>query len=758
MAGEDRKTTSLPSRRRLFSALTAVLLLAGGFGARAQTPEAPPLRIQRIQGPIAVDGDLSDPGWRDAAEISDFYETNPGDNVRPAVATRAWVAYDDRYFYIAVRCDDPDPASIRAPYVDRDTVASDQDFCGIMLDTRGDGRAALEFFVNPRGIHDDGVINDANGNENFSPDLFWDSAARITETGWQAELRIPFSSLRYSGSSPVFRLLVYRNRPREFRYQYFSRPLPRGSNCLLCHAQQVMGLENLPTGSHWVAAPFLAARREWRPVGDPGTPLGRRTTGRDGGLDVKWLPNADHAVDFTLNPDFSQVESDTAHISVNRRFALFYPEKRPFFMEGVDLLDTPIDAVYTRTITNPRWGVRSTGKVAGTEYTVLAAEDQGGGSVILPGAQSSSFARQDFETTDVIARLRRSSGTSFWGLLFTGRENGGGSFNRVFGPDFQWRLGEQDTLAAQLLLSRSQTPDRPDLAAEWDGGDLQGHALYVKYVHETRSHYEALRLEDLSEGFRADAGFVPRVGYRRARLDTGWNFYPQEGFFSRVTPEIVLQTFWDRKGGILESHVWPGVYAQGKHSLFASLYANRDTERVGGVLLRRSQVYFEASLSPSPVLSRISGYGEVGGQFDYANVRVGRGAFLGTSATVRPGQHLTLQFNAERQWLNSERAGWRGRLFTAQTARLKAVYVLSSRTFLRAIVQFQDLRQNGDLYPYPVPARSGGLSSSLLFAYRLNWQTVFYAGAGDDQVFDPSGRRLNAGRQVFFKVSYAFSR
>lgn len=738
--------------RRLTALFPAVLL---AVSAAAQPAV---LSIHRAAGPISVDGDLSDPGWKGAAEISEFYETNPGDNVPPNVATTAWVTFDDAYFYVAIRCDDDDPASIRAPYVDRDTVYSDQDFAGIMLDTRGDGRAALELFVNPRGIHDDGVINDANGNENFSPDLFWDSAARITERGWQAEMRIPFASLRYSGSSPRWRLLVYRNRPREYRYQIFSRPLPRDSNSLLAQAAVVEGLEGLPTGSHVVAAPFVAGTRSREPEGGPGSPLGPSESRLDGGLDVKWLQSADHAVDLTVNPDFSQVESDTAQISVNRRFALFYPEKRPFFMEGVDLFDTPIDAVYTRTVTDPSWGLRATGKAAGTEYTLLSAYDRGGGSAILPGPQFSSLAPQDFASTVVIGRLRRSLGGSFAGLLFTDRENEGGSYNRVLGPDFQWRPSNRVTVAGQFLFSKSLTPDRPDLADEWDGGGLSGHAFSLKAVYETKSHYEVLRLEDFSSGFRADSGFVPRVGYRKARLDVGRISYPEGGFFSRVTPEVVLQTFWDRKGGILESHLWPGVSVQGKHSLFASLYYNRDAERVGGRLLKRDQVYFEASLSPSPVLARVNAYGEVGGQFDYANARVGRGAFLGTSATVRPGEHLTLQLNAERQWVNGARGSRRGHLFTAQTARLKAVYVLSARAFLRAIVQWEDVRQNGDLYPFPVPPRSGGLRSSLLYAYRLNWQTLFYVGAGDDRTLDPSGRRLPAGRQVFFKVSYAFSR
>jgi len=223
-------------------------------------------------------------------------------------------------------------------------------------------------------------------------------------------------------------------------------------------------------------------------------------------------------------------------------------------------------------------------------------------------------------------------------------------------------------------------------------------------------------------------------------------------------PDFVASAYWDRKGDLLERHIWPGLFVQGKRSLYGSVYFNRDAVRVGDVLLRRSLVYFEGSLSPSAFLARLSCHGTVGGQYDYANVRSGSGADLRLSATIRPNDHLTLQFDGARQWVDSERDGVKGRLFTAQTVRLKGVYILSSKAFLRAIVQYEDVRQDPRLHPYPVARRSGALSSSVLYAYRVNWQTVLYLGAGDDQVLDPAGARLKAGRQVFFKISYAFQR
>jgi len=240
------------------------------------------------------------------------------------------VTYDDEALWFAVRCDDPDPSKIRAPYVDRDLVIGNQDNVALFLDTRNDRRSAQEFRVNPRGIQADGVFNDANFNEDFSPDFHYQAAARITPTGWTAEMKIPLSTLRYAGSDPqTWRILVWRNYPRDFRYALYSSPLPPGSNCYLCHMREISGFTGLPSSSHLVVAPYASTQDVASAT--PGDTLGEGETKGRVGVDVKWSPSADTAVDLTVNPDFSQVEGDVAQIAVNNRFALFFPEKRPFF-------------------------------------------------------------------------------------------------------------------------------------------------------------------------------------------------------------------------------------------------------------------------------------------------------------------------------------------------------------------------------------------------------------------------------------------
>src|SRR6266536_1338638 len=225
-------------------------------------------------------------------------------------------------------------------------------------------------------------------------------------------MRIPFSSLRYKSADPqTWGILLYRNYPRGFRYQFASARFPRGGNCTSCRENRLTGLERLPGGGHLVAAPYLnASEAAHRRDGTAGAPLVGERVKPHAGFDVKYSPNADNPIDFAVKPDFSQVESDTAQISANERFALFFPEKRPFFLEGVDLFQTPIQAVYTRTITSPRWGGRLTGKEAGVRYTALVAEDAGGGRAILPGPNGSSSADQDFGSSVSLARAKRDIG------------------------------------------------------------------------------------------------------------------------------------------------------------------------------------------------------------------------------------------------------------------------------------------------------------------------------------------------------------
>jgi hypothetical protein len=524
------------SRRALLPLLlaaAATVLPAKSSGQTALAGES--IRVGRLTSPVTIDGDLSDEAWQHATRIDRWYETQPGDNVEPGVKNVGYLAYDEHYLYAAFEFADPNPSAMRAPFSDRDNVGNGyNDYGGILLDPRNTGSTGVFFVVTPRNIQYDSITDDASG-ENSAPDFFWDSATRITPLGWTLEMRIPFSSLRYRHVDPqTWRILLYRNYPRDRHYQFYSARLPRDGNCFVCRANVLSGLEALPAGGHLVAAPYVSASDTAQPSGDLGTPLVDGSLHSHVGLDVKYLPNADNAIDLTLKPDFSQIESDTAQISTNERFALFYPEKRPFFLEGVDLFSTPIQAVYTRTITTPDAGARMTGKAGGVRYTVLVADNAAGGSAVLPGPTSSSLAPVDFASTVMVARAKRDIRLSFVGVLATDRENRDGEgHNRVVGPDFQWRPAGTDVVSGQWLFSETKTPNRPEVASEWTGQAFNGHAGVAQWSHNA-THLDWFGLyRDVSDGFRADTGFVPQVGYREGYGQTGWTFRPT-GFVSRL--------------------------------------------------------------------------------------------------------------------------------------------------------------------------------------------------------------------------------
>lgn len=732
----------------------ALFLIAIAAVASAQLP--PPVALPKTDAAIQIDGDLSDAAWQHAAKYETWYETNPGDNIEPKVKTVGWVTYDSKFLYVAVDAYDNKPSDIIAPYADHDAISGNtDDYAGIIVDTRNDGKTAYLFLVTARGVQYDAITDDAGNGEDNAPDFFWDSVAKVNDHGWTMEMRVPFSTLRYDNPNPEqWGLAIYRNWPRDRRYQMFTSKLPRDKNCFVCNFGKVTGLQGLPAGDHFVLAPYMTANQLGEARNGLGSPLVNNQVGTDAGLDFKWNPTADMAVDATINPDFSQVESDVAVISTNERFAIFLPEKRPFFLEGVELFSTPIQAVYTRTLTAPRWGARTTGKTGQYAYTALVAQDRGGGSVIIPSAFGSDFAPQEFSSIAAIGRIRRDFGRSFVSLLMTTRESEGGAHNRVFGPDFQWRLGDNHTFTGQYLISRTVTPDRPDLSPEWNGQKLNDYGAYGWYQFSSSKNDLYINYSDYGDDFRADNGFVPQVGYRGSYGEVGHTLRPK-GFFSRFRMYAFGEYQSTQDDHLLYRQVSAGFGADGKHRSFTRIRLAHDTVANAGETFDRNRIYFTEQFGVNRVISFLSLDGWWGDEVDFTNNRLGRGASLAFSATLRPTNHLQFGLSSSLRWLNIRS----DRLFTSQVERLKATYTFNPRMFLRAIVQNQRTNRDVNLYGFETAQHSGSLGTQLLFAYKINWQTVAYIGYGDlDEVVDASGDFEPSNRQIFAKVSYAFQR
>lgn len=697
--------------------------------------------------------------WQTAARVEVWFETNPGDNTEPKVKSVGYLAYDSSYLYAGFEFSDPDPRAIRAPIRDRDNVPRDTDYGGVILDPTNTGKTGIQLLANARGVQYDAIYDDSSGNEDTAPDFFWDASARIHDRGWTLELRIPFSSLRYpSGSPQTWRIMLYRNYPRDFRHQFFSTRLPRGRSCFICYSNELVGLEKLPTGGGIVFAPYVNGSYEAAPMDALGSDL-EGSFKATAGFDAKWRPNASTVIDATVNPDFSQIESDVAQITANERFALSFPEKRPFFLEGSDLFATPIQAVYTRTITDPQWGARGTGRVAGLSYTSLVVQDEGGGSVILPRSEGSEEAPQDFRSWVGIGRLRHDVGRSFVSLLATTREIDGGGHNRVLGPDFEWRLDDRHRLTGQGLLSWTRTPDRSELSPEWDGSAHSGYAGRLQWRYNSPRIDGNTIYQEISQDFRADDGYVPQAGYREGYGELGYTFRPEEGLLRRLRPFGLVDRAMDLDNDLLFQQLAAGANLDARWNSTLRLVYAFDQIRVADEVLPRHQALYTLSTSPSMTFSRIDLSGSVGQQIDFANGRTGIGADVSLGVTLQPTPHLELVLNESFRGIEIHTGGQWQRLFTARVDRLRATYSFNSRLFVRAIGQYEVTRRAPALYANPVQRKQAAFSGSALFAFKLNWQSVVFIGYGDSRVFSNDTNHLEPeARQLFLKFSYALQR
>jgi len=649
-----------------------------------------------------------------AIRLTTFYETWPGDNVAPPVRTVVAISYDAHALYVGIWAQDPDPSRVRAAYADRDNVGPGDDYVELVLDTRGDGRVGTIFRVSPRAVQADGVFNEAqfalgSNPDDLTPDFAWEARTAIGDSAWTAELRIPFTSLRYpQRERQTWGVIVQRVYPRELTHSLASVRLPRGTTCFLCHAQRVE-LTGLPTGGALAAAPYATGGKDLR-----------------AGADVKWTPGAGTALDATLRPDFSQLEADVPQLSVNSQFALFYPEKRPFFLEGSDLFQTPLQVVYTRSIAAPEWGARATGEVGRTAYTVLVTRDGGGGSAIVPGPTQSTLVTRDFASTVGLARLRTAFPRGFAGLLATDREGGG--HNRTLGSDFFWSPTGSDQLTGQLVAS-----------------DTSG-ALDLAWHHLERHAEWFADYRDVGAGFRADDGFLPQVGVRRVNAWGDAILY-RSGAIFWVSPWVQWQRITDRTTGeVVSAYRAAAIQISGVHDLYAQLRVVDERLRALDTLLTRRYGWLYLEAAPGRRLARVQLLARLGGDVDVANARPGRGAELSSTVVLHASDHLALEGMADFTWLDVQAGGVARRLFTAGIERLRATYNVTPRTAFRLVVQNERTRRDPALYLAPAAAVEGGLMVSALLTYRWGWASALYLGLEDDRP---------GQQQLFFKLQVA---
>jgi hypothetical protein len=524
--------------------------------------KAQPVRLPSFDKPPVIDGKLDDEVWKQAIVLKDFYQVQPGDNIAPSKPTEVMLGHDAKFLYIAFHCYD-EPDKVRANIPKRDNIFDD-DYVGILFDTFNDSRKAYEFDFNPLGVQADGTWTD--NNEDFNPDFVFESKGVVTTDGWTLEVAIPFKSLRYvAGKDKLWGAHFFRRIKRFNNELDMWMPINRDISSWLSQEGHLTGLEGISTERTLELIPSLTLSETGKRKATL-TPAqlnaGLMDPGRfvnepikfDPGLTGKFTITPNVTLDFAVNPDFAQVESDQLVVTANQRFPIFFAEKRPFFLEGVDIFNTAIAAVTTRSIVDPDVAVKLTGKVNSNTFGLMIASDNGPGNLseddrafitedpayILgtpnPSASAVAGVRQsqaqlarilDKNAKVGVLRLKHDIGKdSFIGFLGTYRKFVD-QYNELGGFDSRLRINKQTTFSVQALVTRSRNNFfYPDLGQTQDRA--QNGFIYATDYNMSGRHfgYEYSTV-GRTRYYRSDVGFNRRTNTNNHNLFVRYNSEPK---------------------------------------------------------------------------------------------------------------------------------------------------------------------------------------------------------------------------------------
>lgn len=753
----------MSGRRRTQIVALAILVASNAAlvtKGRAQEV-APGYTAHQTTAMITVDGVLDEAIWSEAEEIPLRWEYLPGNNVAPPVETVCHVAYDVGSLYLACRSTDPDPSGIRGHLAERDDRArlAQDDHIAFLIDTFNDERRGFQFRVNAAGVQWDAIHVKTEGFEDFSWDALWTSAVQITATGYNVEVAIPFGSLRFPSTADVqtWGFVIERSYPRGVRYRMRSVPTDRNTTCLLCGANKIVGFQGISPGGVLDLVPALTARRtDERPSFPDGDLVPTKQTDfadlqPDFGMDLRWGVTPSTSLNATFNPDFSHVEADQAQLSVNRRFALLFPEQRPFFLEGADFFLTPFQAVFTRTVVDPDAGVKVTGKEGANTVGVFAARDATT-SILIPSNQGSANDVLAQESYAAVARYRRDLGpTSYVGGLMTSR-SGGDYHNRVFGVDGVYQLNPSNGVRFQYLTSSTEYPNALALAHEQATGGFSGGAFTAQYNHVSQDWAIAAEYEDLSEDFRADLGFIPRVDLRSGRGSLSRIFRgAADGWFTQIAMTGAYSRIEDQGGNLSDETSTGTLTYRGPSQSNASLGASHVNRFHEGTIygLDRADLSFDVRPSGSVSLGAGLRFGDF---VDFRNNRESFGLSFTPNAQFDVGTRLAINLGQVFQRLT-----FGGQeVFQANLMQARVLFHFNTQTFVRGVVQYRKVSRDPDLYVSPVSSETEQLLTQLVFSYRVSAQTSLYVGYRDQHNGADDFDLLRRSRSLFIKFGYAF--
>ncbi|BDX05998.1 carbohydrate binding family 9 domain-containing protein [Planctobacterium marinum] len=771
----------------------------------SQAGTANPPDVPKISDAIEIDGQLDESAWKQAATIELNNITWPQENIAPDVKTTVRYFENGDTLFVAFEAFDPAPEDIRAFYNDRDRVWRD-DLVGIKLDPYNDHRLVFQFFVNPLGVQLDSIENVIRNSESDAWDGIWDSQGRIHEQGYTVEMAIPLRNFNFNPTEgkQTWAVEFLRFYPRNERQRISNLQIDRNNDCWACQMVEMSGFEGMQQGKSFAIVPTLVLGYGQNRELQENTGLNSVAYNFDDwsgesniepGLDIKWGISSDIFLNATINPDFSQVEADSAQLGVNNNFTLFFPEKRPFFLENQDMFDSLFDLVYTRNIGAPDIGAKLTGKSGKHTFGLFAADDNNT-TFLVPGNLRSSVAVLDQDSNNAAVRYRYDANADLSiGILGTFRTSEN-YHNYTGSVDTTYRITPQDTLKAQFVLSDTQYPewlsndfcDEDDCRSEniscsfgncitneqvlrtQDTNGLNDSAFYISYNHEERDWFMYANYRDIGKDHRADLGFESRTDYNKAVVGGGLLWYGEEDdWWTRSE----LRGDWDithnDAGELIEREVEAIFNFSGPMQSFAEIGCVLN-EHVGirldaskleidgnTTLFDRNFCFLYGNIQPASGVFLENEF-VVGKQIDFANNR------LADRFTWIPGFEYSINahLRAELNYLYEKLEADGAEVFTAHQADLRLKYNLDVRNSIKLSVIYTRIKHNLDNQPARNPdnypdERYTDIATQLIYSYKINPQTVFFAGYADRAFKDDRIDSLERdNRSLFLKFSYAW--
>ena len=709
--------------------------------------------------------------------VEKFIQREPKDGSACTQHTQAYLGYTNKSFYAVFLAFDTEPHLMRARMLRRELI-DDDDQVGFFLDTFHDHRYAYAFFANPYGIQQDAVFTE-NGNFDNSFDTVWNTQARINAQGYMVLFEIPFKSMRFHPSAThTWGILLSRVLPRNGERSYFPENSSRSQGWLV-HEGAIGGFEDISPGRNMQFIPY-ASLGAFRTL-DERDPAGDRFTGKHldpkAGLDSKIVIKDSLVLDATIRPDFGQVESDDAQVTVNQRFAVFFPEKRPFFQENSSYFQTPLNLVFTRRVIDPLYGVRLTGKLGPWAIGSFMANDQAPGRSVIPtdplAGTSAYFG---------VLRVNREIGKgNSVGFIYTDREQHTAAnsfctdtfrcatgFNRVGGFDTHVKINQNWQLNAQAVTSETKMAD---------GNHQAGPAYHIFAERSSRKLEFNTLYSDISPGFNADTGFVNRTDYRQFSNFFAYTFRPEGKYFVSHGPRFYEQTLWDHNGTRLNYQANPQYewdflrnssitiinlleHERLRPVDFSALPGNRDYAHVAGGVAVATQYFKWLKLTAEMDWGTATNFvppTNLPPVLAYQNTS-------NVNAVIRPIRGLTIDTTYLMTRLLDKESGLN--IFNNHIIRSKWNYQFTKEFSLRVIPQYTVTIANPALTSLHTTKQFNG---DVLFTYLIHPGTAIYAGYNSDlQNIDPllgpiAGTPLrtrtsflNDGRQIFVKISYLF--